>query len=102
MAHKHKNTIFFKPVLKPVKGTDMRWFYIIAYGHIIYYSKVNLRRMKECHGYWAGEKSALRWSTVHRLINKPNSRLVVRSRISVDTEYVLGRHAYWELFKMRQ
>lgn len=101
MAHKHQNNIYFKPVLKPVKGSNMCWFFIMHYGHIIYYHKSSLRRMKECHGYWAGEKSALRWSTAHRSF-EPNSKMVFRSRVTFDTGYLLRGHAYWELFKMKQ
>lgn len=100
--HKHQNNIYFKPTLIPVPGTNMQWFYFIGYGHILYYRKSSLFQMKRCNGYWAGQKSALRWSTAHRLTNKPNNELTFRSRIPLDEAQLLARHAYWTLFKLRQ
>ncbi len=100
--HKHQNNILYKPRLIPVPGTDLQWFYIIDYGHIIYYHKASLMQMKRCCGYWAGEKSALRWSTAHISITRPYqfARLTIRSRIKVEDADTLQRHARWELYKM--
>lgn len=102
MTHKHQKNIYFKPRLIPVPGTGMQWFYTLAYGYIIYYHKSSLIQMKRCNGYWAGEKSALRWCTAHRLLNGRTKKLTARSRIPEDTAELLARHSYWVIFKERQ